>query len=162
LEVTSGGNSVTCTEIINIDDTTDPFWDQTMPADTTINCNGLPSFGTITASDICDNEVTIDYQQTGTYDKCGGVVVRTWIAADDCSNIITHVQTITINPATLPTMTSPGPITVACGAIPDPSTLPYSNGLSGNCEISGTSFTSNISAIQEACGGQVTRPDRYR
>ena len=55
-------------------------------------------------------------------------------------------RTITVDPAPLPTMTAPGAITVACGAIPAASTIPYTNGVTGRCLITGTSNPSTFSA----------------
>ncbi|MER3470649.1 MAG: hypothetical protein C4330_04770 [Chitinophagaceae bacterium] len=49
----------------------------------------------------------------------------------------------------------PGNVTVACGAIPAPSSLNFSNGGSGNCLISG-SAVSTQTAAPTACGGVVT------
>jgi hypothetical protein len=35
----------------------------------------------------------------GTFDECGGTQTITWTFTDDCDRTITHVQTITIEPA---------------------------------------------------------------
>src|SRR6185503_16874626 len=58
-----------------------------------------------------------------------------------CQRVITHTRTITVSPAPFPTYTNPpGNITLqACTAnAPNPSTLNYSNGESGFCELSGS------------------------
>jgi hypothetical protein len=36
---------------------------------------------------------------TGTFDECGGTLTQTWSFTDDCGRTITHVQTITVEPA---------------------------------------------------------------
>ncbi|MEO7266333.1 MAG: hypothetical protein ABIW38_15560, partial [Ferruginibacter sp.] len=88
---------------------------------------------------------------------CGGPVTETWTATDACQRVLASVsRVITVSPAALPTMTAPGPITVACGAVPAPSTLSFTNGLSGGCLISGTSNPSTFSATPGVCGGPVT------
>src|SRR5205814_1220411 len=63
--------------------------------------------------------------------------------------------TITVTPAPAPTFAAVSNITVACGAIPAPSSLSYTNGGTGSCLISGTA-TSTQTAAPPACGGTVT------
>ena len=69
-----------------------------------------------------------------------------------------YQETITVAPAALPTMSAPANTTAACGDVLTGSTLPYSNGLTGYCELSGTSNVSTFSAQVPAgnCGGVVT------
>lgn len=56
----------------------------------------------------------------------------------------------------LPTFsTPPANTTVACGGVPAPSALAYSNGLSGTCLVSG-SANSTFTATPGTCGGEVT------
>src|SRR5207247_1849589 len=90
--------------------------------------------------------------------ECGGTVTETWTATDACGRPLASVsRTITVNPAALPTMTAPGPINVACGAVPAASTITFTNGLTGTCLITGTSNPSTFSALPATgCGGTVT------
>jgi len=92
----------------------------------------------------------------GPHTACGGSYTETWTFTDACMRTIMHSRTITVDPAALPTMTPLADVTVACGAVPSASTRPYSNGLTGGCEISGTSNSSTFSATPGACGGTVT------
>ncbi|WP_409024896.1 beta strand repeat-containing protein, partial [Flavobacterium sp.] len=87
---------------------------------------------------------------------CGGTVVETWTYTDAHGRTITQTRNITVSPAALPKMTAPANITVACGSIPTSSTIPFSNGLSSGCLVSGTSNTSTFTATPGACGGTVT------
>ncbi|TRX33265.1 hypothetical protein FNW52_16030, partial [Flavobacterium sp. ZT3R18] len=120
----------------------------TCPANITITCSAStnPSnTGTATATDNCGGTITVtstDVDVAG----CGGshVITRTWKATDIAGNFSTCVQTITVSPATLPTMTAPAATTVVCGSIPAPSSISFSNGLSGGCLISGTSNPSTF------------------
>ena len=84
---------------------------------------------------------------------CGGTETETWTYTDAYGRTITKSRTITVSPAALPTMTAPANTTVACGGLPAASTLPFTNGLSGGCLISGTSNPSTFSATPNACGG---------
>ena len=91
---------------------------------------------------------------TATPGACGGPVTETWTATDACGRTVAAVsRTITVSPAALPAMTAPAPVTVACGGVPAASTISFSNGLTGNCLISGTSNPSTFTATPvSGCG----------
>src|SRR5215212_7124916 len=123
----------------------------TAPAAITVACGGLPAPSTIPytngATGSClisgtSNPSTLSAAPTG----CGGTVTETWTATDACGRPLASVsRTITVDPAPLPTMTAPAAITVACGGLPAPSTIPYTNGATGSCLITGTSNASTFS-----------------
>jgi hypothetical protein len=51
----------------------------------------------------------------GTFDECGGTQTITWTFTDDCGRTITHVQTITIDPAPQAAFVNPpADITLTC------------------------------------------------
>jgi sarcosine oxidase delta subunit len=131
------------------------------PANITVACGGVPapsSLGyTNGGSGNCLISGSATTTLTATPGACGGVVTETWSAQDQCGRTVSSVsRTITVSPAALPTMSAPANITVACGAIPAPSTISYSNGLTGGCLINGTSNLSTQTAAPSACGGVVT------
>ncbi len=98
------------------------------------------------------NNVTI----SGTPSGSGSFNYTVTLTGGGCSN--TATGTITVETAALPTMTAPGPITIACGSSPSSSMIPFSNAFSGGCLISGTSNSSTFSAQTPAgaCGGTIT------
>src|SRR5436309_7027281 len=53
-------------------------------------------------------------------------------------------------------MSVPADITGPCGAIPYPYTTLFRSGLSGGCDIHGTSNGSTFTSTPSACGGDVT------
>ena len=78
----------------------------TSPADITVECDAstLPAAtGTAVATDNCDNNVTITYNDT-TVSVIGNnsVITRVWTATDDNSNATTFTQTITVVDTTAP------------------------------------------------------------
>src|SRR5205823_5136740 len=85
---------------------------------------------------------------------CGGNVTESWSATDACGNVISTSRVIHVSPAAAPVFASVSDTTVSCGGATT-HTLSYSNGLSGNCNISGVA-TSTLSPIPNACGGNVT------
>src|SRR5439155_1625535 len=125
----------------------------TPPTDVTVACDAIPAIPTVSytnsASGSCLIAGTVTATRTGT-------VTDSWTFTDACARVISGSRTITVTPATLPTMTAPGTITIACGATPTSSTLTYTNGLTGSCLITGTSATSTFSAAPPPCGGTIT------
>ena len=79
--------------------------------------------------------------------QCGGDITESWTYTDACNRTITASRIIHVNPTAVASFVSVGDITVECGTVPSPSTISFSNGLSGGCLISGTS---NISTQTEA------------
>ncbi len=86
---------------------------------------------------------------------CGGPVTETWTTVV-CGNTITRSRIITVSPAAIPVMIAPPDITVECGDALIPSGLGFDNGLSGPCNILGTSALSVFTDLPGACGGLVT------
>ena len=136
----------------------------TPPGDIALNCGStLPVLSNLSYSNQQSGECLVSGSVISTRSSqipsgaCGGIITETWNATDSYGRTILPVsRKITILPATLPVMVAPSDITVACGSVPSASTLNYSNGLSGGCEISGVSNASSFSAIPNACGGDVT------
>ena len=140
------GNTVSCTQVITIDDTTPPSL--TCPGDVTIDCSASTdpaNTGEATATDDCSG-VTVTYSDVST-GSCPEVLTRTWTAEDDCGNVSTCVQVITIDDTTPPSLTCPGDVTIDCSASTDPAntgtatatddcsgvTVTYSDVSTGSC-----------------------------
>ncbi len=118
------GNITSCDQTITVDDSTDPVI--TCPPDAVAEC-GDPvdpaALGEATATDACDAEVDITYDDVMDPGTCPGeyVISRTWTATDDCGNTATCVQTITVEDTTPPVLSEcPESIEVECDAIPAP------------------------------------------
>ncbi len=90
------GNSSYCTQTITVVDTTPPTID--CPPDKTINCGDSTNpckTGTAKGTDACDSCVDVTYTDTRV-GNCPGTITRLWKAKDNCGNIATCTQTITI------------------------------------------------------------------
>ncbi len=142
------GNSSTCSRTISVTDNTAPTITCPNPA-ASIECPNTPSFGSATASDLCDPSVVPTFADATTPGNCPQEysVTRTWTATDDCGNSSTCSRTISVTDNTAPTITCPNPAsTIECPASPnfgsatasdlcDPSVVPTFSTITtpGNC-----------------------------
>ena len=112
------GNNTSAVQTITVVDNIPPVITGA-PSDMTVNCNAVPAPATPTASDNCDMNVPVIYSQQVNNTGCQPVYTRTWTATDDCSNVTTKVQIITVIDNTPPVLAGvPADMTVACDAIP--------------------------------------------
>ena len=119
------GNQTSYTQTITVKDTTSPVFDST-PADLTVECDAVPTADTLTATDNCDNDVTITFDEQRTNGSCDAnyTLERTWYATDECGNQTSYTQTITVQDTTSPVFDStPADVTVECDAVPTADTL---------------------------------------
>ncbi len=109
------GNSSTCLQTINVEDTTPPVI--TCPANVPIECDEDTSpanTGVATAMDNCSAvaEIVIAFSDASTQGTVGCAkyqytITRTWMATDACGNSSTCVQTIEVDDTTPPVITCP-------------------------------------------------------
>ncbi len=119
------GNTATCTQRINIQDTTAPTLEG-VPDDITVSCEAIPEpvdLSSLITSDNCDNEVEILFEEERRDGTCpySYTIIRTWIAIDDCDNRTPGVQIIVVTDDVPPVINNAptGTISVDCNAIPD-------------------------------------------
>ncbi|HJW29867.1 MAG TPA: hypothetical protein VJ508_11580, partial [Saprospiraceae bacterium] len=123
------------------------------PANVTIQCtaNTLPaSQGFATATDNCDAFPNITYSDATVAGTCAQQyrINRTWMAADDCGNTSTCIQTIDLVDNSNPTITCPPDITIQCGT----STAPSATGTPTSIDNCGTpSFTFSDATMAGSC-----------
>ncbi|MDF1698981.1 MAG: hypothetical protein P1U56_24225, partial [Saprospiraceae bacterium] len=134
------------------------------PASVTINCDELqvfvPEILTYSngGSGNCLIEGTIDPVGDGTLDICGNSVTYTWEFTDQCARLISHTQTVTVEPIPEASFINPPPdVTINCDQLQNftPDILTYSNGGSGNCLIEGTIDPVGDGTL-DICGNEVT------
>jgi len=122
------GNVTTYTQTITIAPDTTPPTLSDMPADLSLICtDAIPPADAITATDDCTDPVTVVLDEVDDMGVCPDprIITRTWTATDDCMNVTTYTQTITVAPDTTPPTLSdmPADIDLVCGdpipAVPD-------------------------------------------
>ncbi len=103
------GNSITASQIILVQDTTTPFFNDSLPNNFTINCNQpLPNAPVLTASDNCGSASVAFAEETLFTPNNSGfkTIVRTWTATDLCGNTLMHTQIINVIIPETPTIVS--------------------------------------------------------
>lgn len=126
------GNHSTHTQTITVQDNTPPTL-SALPADTTVNCAGVPTAPTITATDNCSPNLLVQYNETRQDGSCSYnyQLIRTWSTTDLCGNLTSHTQHITVQDNTPPVLSGiPADVAVFCQAVPSPATPAVSD----NCD----------------------------
>jgi gliding motility-associated-like protein len=136
------GNITDVTARFGIKDTTLPIFVST-PSNLTVQCDAVPAIATLTATDNCDASVNVTTAETTTKGAVSTnanfynyVIIRTWVATDDCNNKQTTSQTITVEDTKKPTFTVPSDRTVECSSIGDYVVAGLPTALLDNCDAS--------------------------
>jgi hypothetical protein len=103
----SAGNADSCLQTIVVEDNEAP--EITCPPDDTFECDETVEFGMATATDNCDPDPEITWDDVVTPGDCPYeyTVVRTWTATDACGNSASCDQTIYVVDDTPPTVYCP-------------------------------------------------------
>ncbi len=114
-------NESSCVQVINIFDNAPPVLSG-IPVNVTVECDAVPPPPEVTATDLCDEELTVNFTEERTDGNClyNYTLLRTWSAADNCGNEVVESQTITVQDTEAPVIICPEDITLAC----DASTVP--------------------------------------
>jgi hypothetical protein len=150
----SCGNSVTGSQTITVVDTTAPVF-AGVGEDMKIECPEGPVFSEPTASDNCDAEVTITFEDKDDRDECGlGKITRTWTATDNCGNSSQASQTIAVEDNVAPTIDGVGEdYTVEC-----PESLVWSEPtVKDECDENAGLTHNDVENLDECGLGTVTR-----
>jgi large repetitive protein len=108
------GNDISFTQIVHVVDTTHPTL-AGVPANATVECTNVPNPAVVSATDNCDDQVTVLYSEQVQNLNCGYIITRTWTAADICGNQTAASQVITVTDTTDPTVVSaPQNATYSC------------------------------------------------
>lgn len=125
-------------QIITVQDTTSPTFNESLPTDISVECDDIPEAETLTASDNCDN-VTVEFTEDMTNGACLGdqILSRTWTATDSCGNSVSHTQIITVSDTTAPELVTPFDenITAACDDIPEAPELVFEDACSSEINV---------------------------
>ncbi|MEZ4793503.1 MAG: hypothetical protein R2783_08610, partial [Gelidibacter sp.] len=140
-------------QVITLVNTTAPSL--TVPADVTVECGedtSPASTGTATGFDSCGN-VTITYLDD-IVPGCGNTMTikRDWFATDDCGNVLSDFQIITVIDTTPPSLTIPVDVTVECGN----DTTSASTGVATGSDSCGNVTIAQSDTVVPNCGNTST------
>ena len=150
------GNESDCLQFISVIDSADPVI--SCPADITVACDEsteVSETGRATATDICDEDPEVTYQDSETRGSCVNeyVVDRVWTATDACGNSSLCTQIISVIDDVGPTLTCPPDVTVECDASTDVSATGMAAALD-NCDPS-PSITQSDSSTPGTCSQEM-------
>jgi hypothetical protein len=113
----TAGKTAVCTQNIQVRDVEPPIFTITPPNIIVAlgQQNNLDITGRARAADACHPLDADPFFTDSDLGPCGGTLLRTWMANDECGNTATYLQTITVVDPTPPTITCPPPADVACG-----------------------------------------------
>jgi hypothetical protein len=99
------GNAASCVQLVHVVDNVPP--QITCPTDRTFQCNQPIEFGAPAATDNCDTalEITWSDNRINGSNPQEYVIERTWRAADDCGNVASCVERVSVEDTNAPTLT---------------------------------------------------------
>jgi len=151
------GNTSSAQQIITVQDLTPPVF-TFVPAAVTASCEALPSVGTPLATDNCSANINITYLGETVPGSGGGCpgnyeIIRTWVAQDECGNVATATQAITVQDITPPVvLTVPADAVVSCSEIPAVGTPTASD----NCDATPNITYNGATRIDGSCSNSYT------
>jgi gliding motility-associated-like protein/uncharacterized repeat protein (TIGR01451 family) len=103
------GNETSAQQVVTYRDNTAPIL-VGLPANLTLDCSSpIPSAPNLSANDACDAAPRVVGSETRDTNGCTVTIVRNWIATDQCGNMGSGQQTITIRDMTAPVLTAINP-----------------------------------------------------
>ena len=105
----------------------------------------------------CGINGSVDGILSGSFNSCGGLLFVNWTYTDECGRTISATKQLKVAPAPAPTLDPVSNSELSCSAADDyqASALNYSNGLEGDCNISGSIPPVQTNNFDE-CGGTIT------
>lgn len=149
------GNSAECTANVTVQDQIKPYF-TAVPANVTVQCATIPAVGTATATDNCDNSVSVTYNGQTAIGAC--TLIRQWTAADESGNTRTATQKITVQDIQRPNFVGiPANVTVQCNTVPAPATPTATD----NCAIAVTITYNGETRTNGPCSNAYTLTRRW-
>jgi streptogramin lyase len=149
------GNRAECTQVISIADNAAPVLGNLPVAEITVECDAVPAPAQVTATDNCDEDPTVIYNQQRIDGNCPSyfTLVRTWYAIDDCENVSeTFTQVIHVQDTTAPVV---NPFDTEVEMPCDNISTTISISATDNCGDVNITFSDEY--VSGACAGRIIR-----
>ena len=103
------GNATTAAQVITIQDTQAPAFNEALPADDTVECDSVPEAAVLSATDNC-SDVSVMFEEIIEDGECPQTytITRVWSVEDECGNATSHTQVIEVEDTTAPTFLNVG------------------------------------------------------
>jgi len=129
------GNATEYVQTITVQDTTAHTL-AGVPADVTVECTAIPEVASVTASDNCDFNLNVLFEETTTTNGCIVTITRTWTVADNCDNMDQQSQVITVVDNTAPVLQNvPTDTSTECSSIAEPADVTAIDDYTENEEV---------------------------
>lgn len=119
------GNSEDTSQTIHVVDNTPPTFSGVPPTELTATCEAIPTFD-LTATDDCGAVDILYTEEMQTQNSSSAyVMLRTWSASDECGNVASVSQLLTVYDDAVPTIlgAASGSFAASCEHIPDVPTV---------------------------------------
>ncbi|WP_431137448.1 hypothetical protein, partial [Psychroserpens mesophilus] len=105
----------------------------------------------------CGINGSVEGVLSGEFNSCGGLLFVDWTYTDECNRTITARKQLKVGPAPAPTLEEVENFSLSCSDADayQAGSLAYSNGLEGDCNISGSLEPVQTNSFDE-CGGTIT------
>ena len=92
-------NAVTHKQLVKVIDTEAPFLPNPISEVLNVKCDKIPEKPELVFDDNCSSNITVVYTESEpqNQNEYGYVIIRTWVATDDCENSTTITQTINVS-----------------------------------------------------------------
>ncbi|TRY66722.1 hypothetical protein TCAL_13779, partial [Tigriopus californicus] len=110
------GNTATASQVLQVEDNEAPSF-ASVPENIEVSCSGEIPTSSPTATDNCDQDVSISETQEQNAGSCENSyeIIRTWIATDNCGNTASTRQVVTVKDDEAPTFANvPANTSVGC------------------------------------------------
>ena len=157
------GNSASYTQVITVEDTTGPVFVEALPSDAMVECDAVPAADVLTATDNCDVEVTVMFEESSTDGACPQTytITRTWTVEDCAGNVTEHIQTLQVQDTTAPIVDAMAmDLTVECDGAGNGADLEAwlnsNGGASASDACGAVSWSNDYIALSDDCGATGT------
>ncbi|CEN52661.1 conserved exported hypothetical protein [Capnocytophaga canimorsus] len=95
--------SISFEQTISVSDDKAPTFNESLPADVSVEENSIPTQMELTATDNCSEKAQVTNSREERQENGNKVIIYKWEASDECGNKTTHTQKVTVKKSLQPT-----------------------------------------------------------
>ena len=132
------GSEQFCIQQITIIDNEAPVLSN-CPENISVECDQIPEVPNLTATDNCTEDIEVEFSEDFSAEEAcpnGGTLFRNWTATDNCGNLSSCFQEITVFDNTAPELSRcPESVTVECDQVPNAPILTATDNCTGEIQV---------------------------